>query len=373
MIEGPVEHGDRRREGALGRFAGLRIGLGQIVGNIRAGLGEAVRSLVSGPGATAMQDIQAAFAHLFQSPHLGKLSLAALAALSLLSGVYVVNPGEEAVVRRFGRVIRPRVGEGLHYRLPWPVERADKVNVSEIRREGIGVTPPEHGLKLHPPEEAQVLTGDENIVDLKVIVQYRVKDPADFLLRVDYDANPLIRNAIKHALTAVGAGARVDDLLTVGRTELQRLVQAAGQRTLDEYQSGVQLVNLTLQEVIPPKEAGDAFRDVASAREERAKAINDAQGYRNSIVPEARGKAERMLREAEGYRADAINRARGDAARFASILDEYRRSAAENGGEVTLYRYYVEAMEKILPRVKKYVVDPKGRNERVNIRVVEPR
>jgi len=332
-----------------------------------------VRRLAGGPAATARRDIRAAFAHLFRSPHVGKISLGALAALYLLSGVYVVNPGEEAVVRRFGRLVQPRVGEGLHYRLPWPIERADKVNVSEIRREGIGVTPPEHGLRFHPAEEIQVLTGDENIVNLKVIVQYRVKDPADFLLRIDYDANPLIRNAIKHALTAVGAEARVDDLLTVGRTELQRLVQAAGQRTLDEYRSGVQLVNLTLQEVNPPKEAADAFRDVASAREERAKAINDAEGYRNSIVPEARGKAERTLREGEGYRADAINRARGDADRFSSILGEYRRSGGEDGGDVTLYRYYVEAMEKILPRAKKYVVDPKGRNERVNIRVVEPR
>ncbi|MBI4537446.1 MAG: FtsH protease activity modulator HflK [candidate division NC10 bacterium] len=358
---------------APGRLAAIRRILGAVLQSIASRIADALRRLLAGPGASAAQDIRAAFGHLFRYPHLGKMALTALVALYLLSGVYIVNPGEEAVVRRFGRVIQPRVGEGLHYRFPWPVERTEKVNVSEIRREGIGVRPPEHGLALHPPEEVQILTGDENIVDLKVIVQYRVKDPADFLLRVDYDANPLIRNAIKHALTAVGAAARVDDLLTVGRTELQRLVQAAGQRTLDEYRSGVQLVNITLQEVIPPKEAADAFRDVASAREERAKAINDAEGYRNSVVPEARGKAERMLREGEGYRADAINRARGDAARFASILDEYRRSAGDNGAEVTLYRYYVEAMEKILPRVKKYVVDPKGRNERVNIRVVEPR
>lgn len=373
MKDEPGQNEESRGEETPVRLPSLRRILASALGSAGTRVVGTIRRLAAGPGATARRDIQAAFAHLFQGPHLGKISLAALAALYLLSGVYVVNPGEEAVVRRFGRVVQPRVGEGLHYRFPWPVERADKVNVSEIRREGIGVTPPEHGLRLHPPEEVQVLTGDENIVNLKVIVQYRVKDPADFLLRVDYDANPLIRNAIRHALTAVGAEARVDDLLTVGRTELQRAVQAAGQRTLDEYRSGVQLVNLTLQEVIPPREAADAFRDVASAREERAKAINDAQGYRNSIVPEARGKAERMLREAEGYQADAVNRARGDAARFASILGEYRRSAGENGTEVTLYRYYVEAMEKILPRVRKYVVDPKGRNERVNIRVVEPR
>jgi membrane protease subunit HflK len=373
MSEEARRDGEVRDAEASSRPAAIRHVLASFLRSARDRIAGDLRRLAAGPGSLAARDIRAAFAHLFQSPHLGKISLAALGALYLLSGVYVVNPGEEAVVRRFGRIVRPRVSEGLHYRLPWPVERADKVNVSEVRREGIGVTPPEHGLRLHPPEEIQILTGDENIVDLKVIVQYRVKDPADFLFRVDTDANPLIRNAIKHALTAVGAAARVDDLLTVGRTELQRLVQAAGQRTLDEYRSGVQLVNLTLQEVIPPKEAADAFRDVASAREERAKAINDAEGYRNSIVPEARGRAERLLREGEGYRADAINRARGDAARFASILEEYRRSAGENGAEVTLYRYYVEAMEKVLPRVKKYVVDPKGRNERVNIRVVEPR
>ncbi len=373
MSEEPGINGEPQDDGRAGRLAAIRHRLGPILRSGGRRIAGAIQRLAAGPGATAARDIQAAFAHLYQSPHLGKVALTALAALYLLSGVFVVNPGEEAVVRRFGRVVRSRVSEGLHYRLPWPVERADKVNVSEIRREGIGVRPPEHGLRLHPPEEVQVLTGDENIVNLKVIVQYRVKDPADFLLRVDYDANPLIRSAIKHALTLVGAQARVDDLLTVGRTELQRLVQAAGQRSLDAYRSGIQLVNLTLQEVIPPKEAADAFRDVASAREERAKAINDAQGYRNSIVPEARGKAERTLRESEGYRADVTNRARGEAARFTSVLGEYRRSAGENGADVTLYRYYVEAMEKILPRVKKYVVDPKGRNERVNIRVVEPR
>jgi membrane protease subunit HflK len=373
MSDETRENGTPREPEPLDRLSAALGSLGSALRSLGLRITGALQRLAAGPGATATRDIQAAFAHLFQNPHAGKIGLALLGALYLLSGVYVVNPGEEAVVRRLGRIVRSRVGEGLHYRLPWPLERADKVNVADIRREGIGVTPVEHGLRLHPPEEVQILTGDENIVNLKVIVQYRVKDPADFLLRVDYDANPLIRNAIKHALTAVGAGARVDELLTVGRTELQRVVQAAGQRTLDEYRSGVQLVNLTLQEVIPPREAADAFRDVASAREERAKAINDAQGYRNSVVPEARGRAERMLREAQGYRADAINRARGDAARFASILDEYRRSAGESGAEVTLYRYYVEAMEKILPRVKKYVVDPKGRNERVNIRVVEPR
>ncbi|MBI2217665.1 MAG: FtsH protease activity modulator HflK [Candidatus Rokubacteria bacterium] len=373
MSDEPRRDGESRRPESPGRLDAVQRMLALLLRSAGARIAEDIRRLAGGAAATAGRDIRAAFAHLFRNPHLGKISLAALVALYLLSGVYVVNPGEEAVVRRFGRLVQARVGEGLHYRLPWPIERADKVNVAEIRREGIGVTPPEHGLQFHPPEEVQVLTGDENIVNLKVIVQYRVKDPADFLLRVDYDANPLIRNAVKHALTAVGAEARVDDLLTVGRTELQRLVQAAGQRTLDEYRSGVQLVNLTLQEVIPPREAADAFRDVASAREERAKAINDAEGYRNSVVPEARGRAERLLREGEGYRADAVNRARGDAARFGSILDEYRRSGGEDGGDVTLYRYYVEAMEKILPRVKKYVVDPKGRNERVNIRVVEPR
>lgn len=343
--------------------------LGRSVANISSALAGPVGST----SATIAADLRGAFGHLLASRHLGAYVLIGLAAAYLLSGVYVVNPGEEAVVRRFGQVVDRRVGEGLRYRLPWPIEQVDKVNVAQIRREGIGVTIPDHPASIHPPEEVQVLTGDENIINLKVIVQYRVKDPADYLFNVAYGPDPLIRNAVKDALVGLAGRMNVDDLLTTGRPELQQALQAQAQGILDRYESGLQFVNISLQEVYPPKEVADAFRDVASAREDRARAINDAQGYQNSIVPEARGKAQRALREAEAYKVDVVNRARGEAKRFEDTLAEYERSLQASSEDVTRYRLYVEAMEKILPRVKKYVVDPGQGGEKVNLRILEQR
>ncbi len=328
--------------------------------------GNAIRVFFTrGAGAIALEDIGAAFGHLARNPHLGKITLGIVVALYLLSGVYIVNPGEEAVVRRFGQVTQRRVGEGLHYRLPWPVERVDVVNVSQIRREGIGLRPPEHEVALHPPEEPQILTGDENIVSVKVIVQYRIKDPADYLLRVDYDANTLIRNTVRDVIVTLGGRAVVDDLLTTGRPDLQRAILANAQKTLDNYQSGLQLISINLQEVYPPKEVADAFRNVSSAREEKEATINDAQGYANSVLPKARGDAQRVNQEAQGYVAQVTNRAKGDAQRFGDVLKEYRLNAANHSTDVTRYRYFVETMEQVLGKAKKYIVDPRTQNIRI--------
>lgn len=331
-------------------------------------IGSAVRGFFTqGAGATAAADIQAAFGHLARNPHLGKIAVGIVVGLYLLSGIYIVNPGEEAVVRRFGQITQRRVGEGLHYRLPWPIERADVINVSQIRREGIGLRPPEHEAALHPTEEPQILTGDENIISVKVIVQYRIKDPADYLLRVDYDANALIRNSVRDVLVTLGGRSVVDDLLTTGRPDLQQAVLASAQKTLDGYQSGLQLVSINLQEVYPPKEVADAFRNVSSAREEKEATINDAVGYANSVLPKARGDAQRINQEAQSYVAQVTNRAKGDVQRFGDVYTEYRQNAANRSQDLTRYRYFVETMEQVLAKARKYVVDP--RNE--NIRIVQ--
>ncbi|TAK32651.1 MAG: FtsH protease activity modulator HflK [Chloroflexota bacterium] len=367
VVEGIAEPGSGTGRETPGPSLAWRVGAA--VAALRA----AMRGALGDSGTTIGADLRGAFGHILAARHLGLMVLGGLAVAYVLSGVYVVNPGEEAVVRRFGRVLDRRVAEGLRYRLPWPIEQADKVNVAQIRREGIGVTIPDHPTSVHPPEEVQVLTGDENIVNVKVIVQYRVKDPADYLFKVAYGPDPLIRNAVKDALVSLGGATDVDDLLTTGRPEWQQALQSQAQRTLDRYNSGLQFVNISLQEVYPPKEASDAFRDVASAREDRAKAINDAQGYRNSVVPEARGKAQRAISEGEGYKADVINRAKGEATRFDDTLAEYVRSLESSSDDVTRYRLYVESMEKILSKVKKYVVDPGENGEKVNVRILEQR
>jgi modulator of FtsH protease HflK len=245
------------------------------------------------------------------------------------------------------------------------------VNVAQVRREGIGVGLPGHSAELHPQENIQLLTGDENLLIAKAIVQYRVKDPADYLFRVDYNEDPLLRNLVKSALTELSGSMRVDALLTSGRTELQQRAKAQVQQQLDAYRSGLEVVSVDLQEVAPPVEVAQAFRDVASAGEEKNKLINDAQGYANSVIPQARGDAQRRLREAEGYRTDVVNRAGGEARRFADVLAQYQLDARVYGVDVTRYRLWVETMEKILPKARKYIVEP-GPNGEVNIRLLEP-
>lgn len=346
----------------------------RLVRRVRDGLWAGGRAAGAGLGPTVgsvRQDLGGAFGHLRRQRHLGWMAGAALLGLYVLSGTYLVRPGEAAVVTQFGKVTQPRVTPGLRWHLPWPFEAAPTVNVAQVRREGIGVTFPGHAAELHPPEDIQLLTGDENLLTAKVIVQYRVKEPADYLFRVDYNEDPLLRNAVKAALTELAGSMQVDALLTSGRTELQQRARAQVQAQLDAYRSGLEVVSIDLQEIAPPGEVAQAFRDVSSAAEEKNKLVNDAQGYANSILPQARGEAQKRLREAEGYRTDVVNRAGGEAQRFVDVLTQYQRDAQVYGADVTRYRLYVETMEKVLPRARKYVVEPGKDGQGVNLRLLE--
>lgn len=335
----------------------------ELAGVAGAGLGPTVQMV--------RQDLNQAFGHLRQNRHLGKIVAGTALGLYLLSGTYLVSSGEAAVVTRFGKVVQPRVTPGLRWRLPWPIEATQTVNVAQVRREGIGVTFPGHSAQLHPPEDIQLLTGDENLLAAKAIVQYRVKEPVDYLFRVDYNEDPLLRATIKAALTELAGGLQVDALLTSGRTEFQQRARDQVQQRLDAYQSGLEVVSIDLQEISPPGDVAQAFRDVSSAAEEKNKLINDAQGYANSVLPQARGEVQKRLREAEGYKADVVNRAGGEAQRFADVVAQYQRDAQIFGPQTTRYRLYVETMEKILPKAKKYIVEPGPGGEQVNLRLLE--
>jgi membrane protease subunit HflK len=290
------------------------------------------------------------------------------AVLYVLSGVYVVNPGEVAVERLFGRVVRESVGEGLRYALPWPFTRVDRVNLAEVHREEIGFTLPEHR-GLHPAgAKVLALTGDENIVEVELVIQYRAADPVRALFAVGTRPYLLINDTVRAAVTRVVGSLPIDTILTVGKEDVQRLVREDAQARLDAYDSGLRLVTVNVQKLYPPDEVADAFRDVASASEDRARVISQAQGVRNSVVPEARGEAERLAREAEAYRVEVTSRARGEAASFLALMREYRQA----GAEVTRQRLYTETMEKVLPRVKKYVVGTPEAGK-VQLRVLESR
>ena len=290
----------------------------------------------------------------------------------ILSGVYVVNPGEAAVVRRFGIIVQRRVEEGLHYRLPWPIDRVDIVNIATVRRESVGLTESAGEGHIHdePMDKFRALTGDTNIIDVEVVIQYQVRDPADYLFNIDYPSHRLIREAVRGSVTNLIAGLPVDEILTTERQRLQEAIRLDTQRRLDGYTSGLAIVNVNLQKAYPPDEVAEAFRDVASAGEDKAKAINEAQGHANSIVPEARGEGQKILAEANAYTAQVVNSAKGAAQAFDSVLVEYQNNSRIYGREITLYRYYLESMEKILARARVYVVN-RADGEEVNLRLLD--
>jgi membrane protease subunit HflK len=357
------------------------------------------RVLSAREGIGPMDDIKGAFGHIpLRKKGLGYLLAAFVLTVYLLSGVYTVRPGEEAVATIFGKQVRGNITEGLHYRLPWPFEAIEKVNAMEIRRIDVGVRTADrprlfpkkslastasaaaghgghagHGTdtravsnptRSNPgSSKNQFLTGDENILEIRMNIQYRIKDASDYLFNVG-SPDSLVPYATRAAVTEILGGMRVDNLLTVAKSQIQKRITRVAQRMLDRYATGLHIVHVNLQEVNPPREVAQAFRDVASAKEEREEKINKAQGYWNTVIPEARGKAHRLISQAEGYKEETINRARGEAGKFSVMLTEYREAKA-----VTEYRLYLETMEKILARTKKFVVDSK--KERVNLKFVK--
>ena len=348
--------------------------------------------------ASLIDDITGAFRHLpLRRKGMGILFTGLILMVYLLSGVYTVKPGEAAVSRIFGKETRQSITEGLHYRLPWPFEAIEKVNVSEIRRVDVGA-PVSAGQRLFPknmsvnsqtatdvhaghggrgsstkPADSssqpvyssknQFFTGDENILEIRMNIQYQIKDASDYLFRMN-SPDLLVPTAARTAVTELFGRMRVDDLLTIGKSSIQKKIAHMTQNLLDKYETGLLIVNVSLQEVYPPKDVAQAFRDVASAREEREEKINKAQGYWNTVIPEARGEGYRLTSYAEGYKEKVINEARGDAEKFSAMLNEYRRAK-----EVTEHRLYLETMEIVLAKAKKFVVNSK--KERVNLKFVK--
>jgi membrane protease subunit HflK len=323
----------------------------------------------SGDAGSIKEDVRRAFANLsFRKIVAGGALLAVL--LYVLSGVYVVNPGEVAVVRLFGKEVNQGISEGMHYRLPWPFQEVDIVNVATVRREGIGLVLPEHESIHSSPEVIQFLSGDYNIVDIQAVVQYRIKDASDYLYNVNYRDCLLINETIRGSITEIGGGMRVDDILTIGKERLQELIRTKAQSVLDGYRSGLELVGINLNKVYPPEEVAEAFRDVSNAKQDREKAVNEAWGYQNTVVPQARGDAARVIQEAEAYKVASINKAGGEAGRFQQMLVEYEQARQKNMTDVTLTRLYLESMEKVMGKVKKFVVDPRN-GGKLNLRLLQ--
>jgi membrane protease subunit HflK len=319
--------------------------------------------------ASALADIKGAFGHI--DPR--KAVMAAIFGVTgiyMLTGVYIVNPGERAVVRRFGAILPETVSEGLHYRWPSPIEQVQIVNVDEIRRADVGLSLPEHMHTDDIPDAVQLLTGDENIIASEAIVHYRVKDAAKFLYSVNNDNEQLVRYSVESALVKMMSGMLVDNILSTEKVAAQNSVIKDAQTILDGYDSGVQITAFNIQNIVPPGAVAEAFRDVVAAREDRERAINQARGYYNSLIPEARGKAEAMLAQAQAYKVEKINLSTGDADKFKSILAEYQNNSEISERDTTKYRLLLETFEKILPKAKKYIVDSAGAT--VDVKLFDP-
>src|SRR5579864_6049616 len=291
---------------------------------------------------------------------------AALAALWVVSGVYLVAPDQQAVETLFGKVAAPRVMPGLHYALPWPLEKVMKLKVRQLQRLVVGGDLPDSGLGRTPPLVSQFLTGDQNIINLRVVVQYSVGVPADYLFHLQNPAQ-VVGAAVETEMARRIAHRNVDAVLTTEKAAIQDEVRAAAQKLLNTDRAGVLLSTINIESLTPPPEAAEAFRDVASARADTARIVNDAQGYANDLIPKARGQAQQLLEQAEAYKLTKINEATGDAARFNQIAAEYSKAA-----QVTGHRLYLETMEQVLPRIKKLIVDKNGDLDLTIIRKGDP-
>lgn len=287
--------------------------------------------------------------------------LAIALVLWLASGIFIVEPDQRGIVLRFGEAVR-EVGPGPSWHLPWPIEEVLKPSVTKIRKEEFGfrtvdVGPP---ARYRPVDkESLMLTGDGNIVKLEFIAQYRVKAEPDaateFLFNVR-DPRGTVRVAAEAAMRQVVGSNKIDDALTDERQRIQSEAQEAMQSILDDYVSGIRVVTVQLQDVQPPDEVSDAFKDVISAEQDKERMINEARGYSNDVVPKARGQAVRMINQADGYRQAKIERATGESERFLALYNEYAK--AKN---ITRTRLYLEAMEEILPNVDKVLIDESAR------------
>jgi modulator of FtsH protease HflK len=287
----------------------------------------------------------------------GKLVVGIIIVLWLLSGIYIVEPAEVGVVLRFGEYNRT-TESGPHYHFPYPIESVQTPKVTEVRRVEIGFRSMDRSGSIRQaqmrlvPEESLMLTGDENIVDVQFIVQYRIKDPEDFLFNVN-DQHGTVKNASEAAMREVIGDNKIDTVLTGGKAEIQNETRDLLQEILDRYTAGILVTAVQLQDVHPPKEVVDAFKDVASAREDKVRFINEADAYRNDLIPRARGLAAQNVNQALAYKESKIRQAKGDADRFLAVLKEYNKAK-----DITRTRLYLETMESIYsnPNLEKIIL-----------------
>ncbi len=285
----------------------------------------------------------------WRSPRLIWVLAIGVVGLWLLSGFYMVGPGEQGLVLTFGRLTGLRES-GLHYRLPAPIQSQFVVDTARVRTAEIGYRT-EAGSQNVVLEEAQMLTGDENMVVVQLFIQYLVHDPVAYLFHVR-DAEAVLKASAEIALRSAVGQNTIDFTMTEGRVQAQDQVKTRLQELLDQYQTGLLVTEARLLAVDPPSDVRDAFHDVVRAFEDRERLVKKSEGYAEEVVPAARGQAAQIVLEAEAYREQRLIRAEGDAARFLALLAEYLKAP-----EVMRERLYLESIERILSGADIFVLD----------------
>ncbi len=288
-----------------------------------------------------------------------KLAAIGVVALVVLAGVwsafYTVEAESEAVILRFGKHIKT-VPNGLHFKLPWGIDRAYSVKVKRQLKQEFGFGTPEATNPYQAsdrrewPEEKNMVTGDLNAALVEWVVQYRIEDPAQYLFQVR-NPDATLRDVSESVMREVVGDRTVDEVITIGRQEIGQEALRKLQAVVEEYTMGIKIDQVQLKPVNPPESVQASFNEVNSAQQEKESAINRANGEYNKVIPRARGEADQKISAAEGYKARRINEAEGDVAAFTALLTEYTKAP-----EVTRRRLYLETMAEVLPKVGKKII-----------------
>jgi membrane protease subunit HflK len=282
------------------------------------------------------------------------LIVLAVAVVWLFSGVYRVQPGEQGVELLFGRFVK-HTAPGLHVWFPAPIGEVVTPNVERTNTIEVGFRGPagvgQSSLVRDVSEESLMLTGDENIIDIDFVVQWRIKNARDYLFNIR-DPEQTVKLASESAIREVVGQTPLEDALAKNRVSVETRTKDVVQRILDEYGAGVFIADVKLQKVDPPQPVIDAFNDVQRARQDRERQQNEAQAYRNDIIPKAKGEAQKMIQEATGYREQQIKEAEGEANRFLSVYEAYKENK-----DVAIKRLYLERMQQVLRDSEKVIID----------------
>ena len=279
-----------------------------------------------------------------------KIGFLLIVVLWLCSGFYQVQPSEEGVVLRFGKYVYT-TDAGLHYHFPTPIEQVVKVNVTQERSINLG-SGDSRDYRNNAFTESHMLTGDENIVDMNLTVVWKIKDAKDYLFSMR-SPDETVSVAAQSVLREIVGQSEMQSIITGDRGKVEDETKDELQRVLDEFKAGIMIVRVKLQKADPPREVVDAFNEVQRAKADMERFKNEAEAYRNEVIPRAKGQAAELTQAAEAYKSATVNKAEGEAKRFASVYEAYK-----NGKEVTIKKMYLDSLEMVLKKANKVIIDP---------------